>query len=692
MSKSLKLEGTSDDLLKILFGFMSSLTPLVHLSDLVQNGIDAEASTIKIEIIRKGKTSKIENLVITDNGHGFLESFENYSKHIADSLKKKLLIYGEKKQKGELGGEYGIGMQGFRSVSSELQVINLTKAGIIGQDKDGNVINDPDFSRMLKCRRMRMLRDKQEVVIDEEREFENVRMSCGVTYILSGLTSNAEKAFTVPNITQFLSNAKRTYLLKIKKLKIEVVDGVTTEQVIPFSYKGEKKEHRITLPNQDKDTSRRGFGEIQGELYYHDHPKKGSKIVVTVKGEPIYLDLCQKIDGFDKYPWNSGLVEGTIEYERLSKQPGRVEVQRDQFYDAFIEMLKILEKEVDKKAKEIEKNYQTKQDEKLIDKLEEVFGKIKREIDLDIFGPPDKKTLKGSLARIQPYQDKENVEAFGKKTLYIKATDNEDNELTEGDGIEFSWKVTGKLGTITPKGNEAIFDAGSIVGITEVAATAKDKNSLKELSCKIEIVITYPIACGPLYRVKIMPGVVTVSVNKQRVFHAISEDVNGNVISKGVKYFWKIVYDNSEGAKINKDWGEAIIYTAGKRIGQVKLHLKAQQGKITKEDFALIDVAEPRKTEKSKKKTFGLPPPQRINDPVTHPMWHSRLDDKEKVLYYNEAHRDYIEVKNDGSKRQRYIANLYAKELALLECKPIGIEHYGERFIEVLSRLDKYWR
>lgn len=688
MSKSLKLEGTSDDLLKLLFGFMSSLdTPLVHISDLVQNSIDANADYIKIEIIKKsGKTEKV---IVADNGYGFLQSFENYAKHIGDSLKKKADIYLDKREKGELGGEFGIGMQGFRSIASELDVISLTTSSLnIVRDRDGKIIDDPDFPKMHKCRRMRFFKDKLDIIIDEEGDFNDIRTANGVTYILSGLISTAEKDFKVSHIISYLSNAKRAYLLKNKKLKIVVADEITTEKVIPFTYKGERLLHKIILPNQDKDLSKRGFGDVFAELYYHI-PKKGSKIVVTIKGEPIYFDLCQKIEGFDRHPWNSGMIEGSIEYERLSRQPGRIEIQRDSFYDAFIDMLKILEKEIDIKVKELERDYQTKQDEKLLNKLEDVFGKIRKEIDLDILGSSGTK-IKGPLAKIQLFPDKENVEAYGQRILYVKAYDEEDNELTEKDNIEFAWKVTGKLGTISSYGDRAVFDAGNTLGITEVLVTAKDKISLKELLGNIEIVIIHPTNAGPLYKVKIVPGVITVPVNKERIFNAIAEDMHGNTISN-IKYFWRIVYDTSEGSKINNDSRESIVFTAGKRIGQVKIHLKATKGKISKEDIALIDVKETKKIGPKSKKPVGLPIPQKVSA-LEYPMWHSRLDDKQKVLYYNTAHHDYIDVQNDATKRQRYIANLYAKELTLLKYKSLGIEHFSEKLIEVMSKLDKYWK
>jgi hypothetical protein len=688
MSKPLKLEGASDDLLNIILGFMSSLeNPLVYIGDLVQNAIDARATNIKIELIKNGKIT--EKIVCSDNGVGFEQSFEYYSRNIGNSLKKHAANLQKLRAEGNLRGEYCIGLYGFGSVASELEIINISKDNGKLKDIDGKVIVDNDLPLMRKCRRMRLYKKKLDAIVDEEGDFDNVRESHGVTCTLSKLTDSTKNKFTVPKIVDYISSKNRSDLLK-KSLKIEVTDGTITQKVEPFVYKGNKVTSKTIYPNQDKDLRVRGFGELASELYYHS-PRKGSTIIVTVKGEPIYSNLCKKIEGFDKYPWNSEMVSGTIEYDRLQKQPGRESVQKDVFYDAFIDLLKILEKEVEIKVKEIEDSLQLKEDDKFFVQLYDVFGKIRKDTGLGVPESVRNVVIKGPLERVEVFPDKESVQAYGVKTLYVRAYDSENNELTELDGMEFYWKVTGKLGRISPQGNDAIFDADHITGVTEVTITARDTKSSKDLSSKIEITIVNPISCGALHRVKISPGIVAVSTNKHRDFVAIAEDMNGNAISKGIKYSWIIVNNTSKGSKINKDHGDSIIFSAGKVIGQAKIQLTAQQGGIIKEDFALIDVKETSKAKKIKKDGTELPRLQKISS-FDHPMWHSRLDDKEKVLYYNIAHGDYAEVQSNTPRRYKYIASLYAKELTLAECKHLGVEHYGERFLEIMSKLDKYWK
>jgi len=221
------LEGTPDDLIKLLLTILASTPPLRSLAELVQNGIDAGAQNIVIRIFtkkdKKGKTLT-ESIRIDDDGLGFLESFEHYSKNIGNSIKKKINEYIERKREGKSMGEFCVGMQSFRSMASELQVINITKKDIVPTDEEGKPIDDKDFYKMYHPRRMRMLKTETCVYIDEEGDFTTDRTSHGVTYILNGLTDQAKKTLTLRNIVSYLAENKRAILLHNKNLKIKVTD------------------------------------------------------------------------------------------------------------------------------------------------------------------------------------------------------------------------------------------------------------------------------------------------------------------------------------------------------------------------------------------------------------------------------------------------------------------------------------
>ena len=184
--------------------------------------------------------------------------------------------------------------------------------------------------------------------------------------------------------------------------------------------------------------------------------------------------------------------------------------------------------------------------------------------------------------------EKANIQAFATRILHARAYDSDGNMLTPSDNVRFYWEVTGKLWKIIPHYDDATFEAGSIVGTTQVLVKAVDEETQKSLSCKIDIVITHPIRAGPLFRVKAIPGFLTVPLNRQREIRAVAEDKDGNQIIKHVKFEWAILYDESGNSELNWPTGDSVIFKPGKEVGQVKLGLKAQQYNITKEDFSSL--------------------------------------------------------------------------------------------------------
>jgi len=117
-------------------------------------------------------------------------------------------------------------------------------------------------------------------------------------------------------------------------------------------------------------------------LFIKDVFLPSNQVALIVKGEPVYEDICQKIPEFNRPPWNSGLIEGIIQYDRLTKSPTRQDVVKDEFWDAFLEMLYELEKKVRKKVEEKRKEYQSKKYKTLMKKLEDIFSQVKREVEL----------------------------------------------------------------------------------------------------------------------------------------------------------------------------------------------------------------------------------------------------------------------------------------------------------------------
>ena len=704
MSKEVRLTGSPDNLLEIIFGILRGLSPFIPISDLVQNGIDAGASNISIRLTRdKNKRSQaISKLVITDDGYGFLESFERYSQNIANSIKKNYSNYLKKKDEGLVRGEFGIGMQGFRAIADEMDVYNITK-------NDENLLGSPgdvDLRKMIELRRMRLYNGKVEVRLDEKDDFGSNEMELcrgmtnGVIYVLKGIRENASKQLTLGSLKKFLSEQKREDLIRNKRLRISIIEGEKTEIVTPVQYIGEKKEFNVKLSNMDNDVNRKGLGEIKCELYFHK-PKAGSKLVVTVKGEPVYMDLCRSLEQFDHEPWNSGMVEGTIEYDRLSKLPNRIDVEKNVFFSAFLEMLENLENSIKTEVLSIEHDSRDLKNKKLMDKLKDVFDNIRREVNLSVLGSSDLIT-KGPLHHLQTFPERLNVPVFKGKVVYVYAYDYEGHLLTGKDGLEYSWNVPGKLGErVTAKGSEAIFSAGSIRGDTQILVEVNDTRTGMELDSKVEVMVVFPVQVGSFYRARIDPPMAKIKTNSQKEFVAVAEDIDGNAITDNLKTSWEIIEDSTGKATINKNYGERIVLSSGDGIGTVKLGLRITQGRIFKEDFAIIEVQEGGKRKKNKR-GFDLPRLDYTNN-ITDKDWHSKLDTLDKgeiqTLWINEANEDYKRIAKDEKRRQKYIAWLYMKELILVDSGKKAfspgvnwLNDFGEKFIAVLSSFERNWK
>ena len=338
MSKKLSLEGDAKDLLKLLLEIIGSThtDPLLHLSELVQNEMDASASEINITFHRQGSKRKgnIEKIVIDGNGFGFLESFEHYSNHIGDSIKKKYMEYKERSDKGLSRGQFCIGVQGFRAVCDEIRIVNVTKEGIDPKAIKRISSEDPEFSMMFKNRQMILKSNTYEVEIQEENEFKDYRKSPGVTCSLI----RPKLEISSQNLVKYLSQNKRSELLANKNLKINVIDGSFIEIVKPIDYKGEKLEFELSHPKENKDAKYRGLGKVKAILWLHE-PKPGSKIRLDVKNEPIYFDITE-LQEFQRPPWNSEAIEGIVEYNLLEKSPLRTGVERDNlFWPTFLDIM-----------------------------------------------------------------------------------------------------------------------------------------------------------------------------------------------------------------------------------------------------------------------------------------------------------------------------------------------------------------
>ncbi len=691
-----QLEGDADSLLDTVLHLIKSrgVDPLYHISELVQNEIDAGATKINVTFFHKGKgnTRKVDAIIIDGNGFGFLESFEHYHKNITDSIKKKVTNYTERAPSGLSRGQFCLGIQGFRTICDELQLINLTRPGETPKVDGENIIVDPDFYKMFKNRKLILWADNRNVEIYDEPEFSEHRKEPGVTCLLKGVNLQIK----AKDLTKYLSANKRSVLIANKNLHIIVKDELYEEEVKPVKFTGDELIIEQSHPKEGKEIKYSGLGKVKATLYFQK-PRSGCKIRLDIKGEPIFFDITSKIPEFNCPPWNSDMVEGIIEYPYLTPLPTRNDIERDKvFWPAFIDIMKTLAIQVEKKIEEYEKQSQSDKNEELMRKLETILADVKRELEFSSWF--DKKNVAptlGPVDHIAVFPEVMNVPAYTTRKIHVRAYDNEDNILGEKEGVEFYWELSNDLGTIFAKNNgECVFKAGSTVGIITIIAKVKDTKKGTEFSENIETVITHPPAnAGMLSRVKIEPPFSKLSLGDEKEYKAIAEDGDGNVILKNIEFDWVIVNDDTSGAKLNVNHGESVLLHSGKNLGEIKLQVTAYQNGRMAKDSALVIVVEKikKKGRKPRPKNLGLPTPQDWNE-LEYPIRHSHLSDDGTILYYHTPHQDYKNAKAKGENlRQKYIIQLYAKELAIKECESTGSKDVGEKMLEVLSKIENHW-
>ncbi|KYK34922.1 MAG: hypothetical protein AYK22_04530 [Thermoplasmatales archaeon SG8-52-3] len=145
--------------------------------------------------------------------------------------------------------------------------------------------------------------------------------------------------------------------------------------------------------------------------------------------------------------------------------------------------------------------------------------------------------------------------------------------------------------------------------------------------------------------------------------------------------------------KISKDDIDTfIVKRNGNTLEQYKLDIKAFFTWFGKLEL-VSHLKHLKQAEKRKPKDAGLPslrwetelPIPGIN------MSHCKLSKDGIYLYCYENHPDYKKAQAKGStQKTRYIANLYAKELAkkhALETR----QDFGEVFLDILSKMDRMW-
>jgi Histidine kinase-, DNA gyrase B-, and HSP90-like ATPase len=289
---------------------LSQSNPLKAIAELVENSIDARATSISIT---RGRSEGNYYLEIRDDGQGIPRDedgrpdFRYVATHICDSVKRRLKVEGA----SGLQGEFGIGLLSFWTLGEEL---TLTSTG--ANDRAWQMVmrrGDPGYT--VKARRTLFAEPGTQLRIN--RLLEGIRS-------LSG-----EKI-------QWYLAAELRDRIRHSGVRITVIDKIARKQyaVEPRQYEGRLLHH---LP-----AVRATTGDVYVELYMNE-PKETNRVALFRNGTRVFEDITV-VDELAKSPWTTRYLQGHIDARFINLTPGtRSGIIHDEAYAALLEALLPLE-------------------------------------------------------------------------------------------------------------------------------------------------------------------------------------------------------------------------------------------------------------------------------------------------------------------------------------------------------------
>jgi Histidine kinase-, DNA gyrase B-, and HSP90-like ATPase len=289
---------------------LSQSNPLKAVAELVENSIDARATSVSIT---RGRSEGNHYLEIRDDGQGIPRNaegrpdFRYVATHICDSVKRRLKVEGVT----GLQGEFGIGLLSFWTLGEELA---LTSTG--ADDRAWQMImrkGDPGYT--VRARRTLFAEPGTQLRIN--RLLEGIRS-------LSG-----EKI-------QWYLAAELRDRIRHSGVRITVIDKIARKQyaVEPRQYEG-RLLHQLPAV-------RATAGDIYIELYMNE-PKETNRVALFRHGTRVFEDISV-VDELAKTPWTTRYLQGHIDAPFINLTPGtRSGIIHDEAYAALLEALVPLE-------------------------------------------------------------------------------------------------------------------------------------------------------------------------------------------------------------------------------------------------------------------------------------------------------------------------------------------------------------
>jgi len=594
---------------------LSQNNPLKAIAEFVENSIDARARHVNIV---RGKERGELYLKVIDDGEGIplneegLPNFRYVATHICDSLKKRL------KEKGAEGiqGEFGIGLLSFWTVGERLL---LSSAGADG-----------------RTYQMEMKKGESGYSINPKRSlFSHSGTELMIHPLLPGIRQlNGER------IQHYLASELRDRIRR-SGVQITITDRTSRKEleVKPREYTG-----RLL---HDLEVVESGRGDIYLELYLN--PPDPSNTVSLYRSGTRVLPSINRLDLFDREPWSSGYLQGSIDVPFLQLTPGtRDGVIHDDNLTVFARAVQPVEQrlnEIIEQAKQAEEEEASRRILKTVQKaLKEAFLALPQE-DYDWFD---------IYAEITRKRKRQGGGLFDSETGQAEADQREAENPAE-----------------------QALQAEEITGRKELGRVEPESREFYE----------YP---GPLYKATISPATCVVAVRGETALRCVARDKKGRTVEEGLEFQWSIV--EGEGALSGYD-REIVTFTAPVEPGLVIAECTVRQGETTCRAESIITVSESlveHEESPGKEPSKGLPGYTYRRAPGE--LWRSRYDLKNNLIVINNAHADYLFASQKQSRKLKYICRLFAKELVLNNFRGFDSGELLERMIELSLYTEEHLR
>jgi hypothetical protein len=279
----------------------SQTDPRKALAELVQNSLDAQARTVTITRVRERGTATVR---VRDDGEGVIpemgrpEALAHIATHIGHSRKRNLTP--EERRELLLQGQYGIGLLGFWSIGTELELRSQVAGGEpwalrMWEEK-------PNFEVAPLRGRLRLEGTWTEVIV-------------------RGLHRPAIVSLTGRRIGDYLAAELRGQLVD-RDVAVTVHDRMArgraqkVRRVEPVRFAGERLALPATVPVP-------GQAPIRVELYLLPEGGEPGRVSIACGGTVVYDDVAAALDGrLAHEPWTTGRVAGLLDFPDFAVAPG----------------------------------------------------------------------------------------------------------------------------------------------------------------------------------------------------------------------------------------------------------------------------------------------------------------------------------------------------------------------------------